>query len=85
MPPNSSDFSAMIHKRVVQGDKKREILREAETIHADLIVLGFHSASGSGRDAYSVVVSATCPVLSFHTPLQPEQPRQERDADSVFA
>src|SRR5215469_16025565 len=84
LPKNSSDFSAMLHKRVVAGDKKREILREAEAIHADFIVLGSHSDSGSGGDAYSVVVSATCPVLSFQTPLQQESV-QEKVADPVFA
>lgn len=84
LTPNSSDFSAMVHKRVVAGDKKQEILREAEAIHADLIVLGSHSASGSGRTTYSVVVSATCPVLSFHTAL-PKQSRQEKAAYEVLA
>jgi nucleotide-binding universal stress UspA family protein len=84
LPPNSSDFSAKIHKRVVAGEKKQEILREAETLHADLIVLGSHSASGGGQDAYSVVVSATCPVLSFHTQVQPEQSSREKDAEWVI-
>jgi nucleotide-binding universal stress UspA family protein len=84
LPQSSSDFSAMVHKRVVAGDKKQEILREAEAIHADFIVLGSHSASASGQDAYSVVVSATCPVLSFHTAVQPEQSGQEREADWVI-
>jgi nucleotide-binding universal stress UspA family protein len=85
LPQSSSDFSAMVHKRVVTGDKKQQILREAEAVGADLIVLGSHSASASGQDAYSVVVSATCPVLSFQTPLQPEQSGQEKDTGSVFA
>ena len=85
LPQNSSDFNAMFHKRVVQGDKKAQILREAEAIHAELIVLGSHSASGSGQDAYSVVVSATCPVFFFNTPVQPEQEGRQRAADSVFA
>ena len=75
----------MVHKRVVPGDKKQQILREAEAIHPDLIVLGSHSDSGSGRDAYSVVVSATCPVLSFHAPIEQEQPVKEKDSDPVFA
>jgi nucleotide-binding universal stress UspA family protein len=95
LPQSSSDFYAMVHKRVVQGDKKEQILREAEAIRADFIVLGSHSASGSGRSAYSVVVSATCPVLSFNTPVQLEQSVREQSvqeksvqeniADSVFA
>jgi nucleotide-binding universal stress UspA family protein len=83
LPQKSSD-SAMVHKRVVTGDKKQQILHEAEAVHADFIVLGSHSA-GNGQDAYSVVVSATCPVLSFQTPLQPEQSGQEKDSGSVFA
>ena len=84
-PQNSSYLNAMVHKRVVQGDKKEQILREAEAVHADLLVLGSHSASGSGQAAYSVVVSATCPVLSFPTPIQPEQPKHESKTDSVLA
>jgi nucleotide-binding universal stress UspA family protein len=84
LPQNSSD-SGTVQKRVVIGDTKQQILREAEAIHADFIVLGSHSASGRGVDAYSVVVSATCPVLSFQTHLQPEQSGKEKDAGSVFA
>ncbi len=85
LKPDSSHLSVIVHKRVVTGDKKQQILREAEAIQADYIVLGSHSANGSGQDTYSVVVSATCPVLSFHTPLQPEQLVQEKKADPAFA
>jgi len=85
LPLSSSDFSTMVHTRVVSGEKQQEILREAEVIHPDLLVLGAHSSSGSGRTAYSVVVSATCPVLSLHTAVEPKQSRKERAADSVLA
>jgi len=78
-PRSTSDFNVTLHKRVVVGDKKQEILRQAEAIHADFIVLGSHSANGSGQTAYSVVVSATCPVLSFHTPMQPERSHKQKD------
>jgi nucleotide-binding universal stress UspA family protein len=84
-PPSSSDSHVTVHKRVVAGDKKRELLREAEAIHADFIVLGSHSDSGSGQTAYSVLVSATCPVLSFRTALQPELSSQQKDKYSVLA
>jgi nucleotide-binding universal stress UspA family protein len=79
LPPSSSDLYGMVHKRVVTGDKKQQILCEAEAIRADFIVLGSHSPSGSGQGAYSVVVSATCPVLSFPAPVQPQQSGQEKD------
>lgn len=86
LPQNSTYLQAMVHKRVVPGEKREQILHEAEAVHADLIVLGSHSASGSGRSAYSVIISATCPVLSFHTPAQPESSGQKRrDLDSVLA
>jgi nucleotide-binding universal stress UspA family protein len=84
LPQNSTYLNAMVHKRVVQGDTKEQILREAEAVHADLIVLGSHSAGGNGRTPYSVIVSATCPVLSFHTAV-PKESRQEKDAYSVLA
>jgi nucleotide-binding universal stress UspA family protein len=85
LPQNSCYLYPTVHKRVVQGDKKEQILREAEAVHADLIVLGSHPVAGSGQDAYSVVVSATCPVLSLPTPVPSEQPRQESKTESVFA
>jgi len=61
------------HTRVVPGDATKEILRAAEEIHADLIVLGVHPGVSHGplrkdEHAYSVVTSALCPVLSFRTP-----------------
>jgi nucleotide-binding universal stress UspA family protein len=85
LPKHSSHPGAMVHKRVVPGDKKEEILREAEAVRADLIVLGSHSASRGGQDTYSIVVSATCPVLTLSTPLPLEQPGQWSKADSVMA
>jgi nucleotide-binding universal stress UspA family protein len=85
LSPSSGDSRVTVHKRVVTGDKKQEILREAEAIHADFIVLGSHSASGSGQTPYSVVVSATCPVISFRTALQPELSSQLKDKYSVLA
>ncbi len=82
--PSSSDFHVTLHKRVVAGDRTQEILREAQAIHADFIVLGAHFGSGSEQTAYSVVVSATCPVLSFRTALQLERSNRQRDNDSVL-
>jgi nucleotide-binding universal stress UspA family protein len=81
--PSSSNSHVTVHKRVVAGDTKQEILREAQAIHADLIVLGSHATSG--QTAYSVVISATCPVLSFRTTLQPELSSQQKDQYPVLA
>ena len=84
-PASSGDSRVTVHKRVLAGDKKREILRKAEAIHADFIVLGSHSASGRARTPYFVVVSATCPVLTFNTALQPELSSQLEDKYSALA
>jgi nucleotide-binding universal stress UspA family protein len=84
-PPSSNDSHVTVHKRVVAGDRKQEIFREAVAIHADFIVLGSHSAGGTSQTTYSVVLSATCPVLSFRTASRPELPSQEKEIYPVMA
>jgi nucleotide-binding universal stress UspA family protein len=55
------------------GSKGKTILRVADTTHADLIVLGISGENGAPQifgwaDAYQVVCSAHCPVLTVrHT------------------
>jgi nucleotide-binding universal stress UspA family protein len=54
------------------------ILRVAEEIHADLIVMGTHGRTGLGRllmgsVAEQVVRRAPCPVLTMKAPFPAEQ------------
>ena len=56
------------HLIVEPGDAREAILKLAETLHADLIVMGSHGRSGLSRlvlgsVAESVVRRAPCPVL----------------------
>ena len=58
---------------VVVGDPADEIVRAAETLSADLIVLATHGRSGVrhlllGSVAEKVVRRATCPVLTVRRP-----------------
>ncbi len=73
LPSESENAQMKVHTLVVPGDTTKEILRAAEEIHADMIVLGVHPGLPHGalrkeEHAYSVVTSALCPVLSFRTP-----------------
>jgi len=58
-----------VEKHLAEGDIVSEILREADRVHADLIVLGTQSRSGLerlflGSVATEVVRKARCPVLT---------------------
>jgi nucleotide-binding universal stress UspA family protein len=58
-----------IHAKVTQGIVVSEICAVAESLGADLIVMGTHGASGFreffiGTHAYEVVKRAPCPVLT---------------------
>jgi nucleotide-binding universal stress UspA family protein len=62
-----------IERRLVEGAAATEILRAAEEMKADLIVLGTHGRTGINRFllgsvAEQVVRKARCPVLSVKTP-----------------
>jgi nucleotide-binding universal stress UspA family protein len=66
-------------RRLVEGDSVTEILRIAQEINADLIVLGTHGRTGLGRllmgsVAEQVVRRASCPVVTVKTPLAETQP-----------
>ena len=56
---------------VEAGPPAQVILRVAERLHMDLIVMGLRAWSGDGqpmwRNAYTVVTRAPCPVLSMKT------------------
>src|SRR5271165_372699 len=85
---SSEDVQTKVNTRVVPGDATKEILRAAEEIHADLIVLGVHSGAAhralwKDESAYSVVTSALCPVLSFRTPEHEAKKGADLDHDDV--
>src|SRR6516164_6337737 len=68
--PSSTDFKCLPLFRVERGDAVTEILRVAEQMHADLIVLGAKTRKGLAghvphTKAYEVVCGASCPVLTI--------------------
>jgi nucleotide-binding universal stress UspA family protein len=61
-------------RRLVEGDPATEVLRVAQEIGADLIVMGTHGRTGlarllMGSVAEQVMRQAHCPVLTLKTPL----------------
>jgi universal stress protein A len=63
----------MADLRVSAGDPALEILRQAQELEADLIVIATHGHGGwrrflFGSVAEKVVRQATCPVLVIHAP-----------------
>jgi nucleotide-binding universal stress UspA family protein len=66
-------------RRLEQGDAVTEILRVADEVHADLIVMGTHGRTGLGRllmgsVAEQVVHKARCPVLTVKGPFPETAP-----------
>jgi nucleotide-binding universal stress UspA family protein len=64
---------ARVERRLGDGDAPAEILRAAQQLKADLIVMGTHGRTGLGRllmgsVAEQVVRRAPCPVLTVRTP-----------------
>ena len=62
-----------IDRRCTEGDPVTEILRVAQEIRTDLIVMGTHGRTGLGRllmgsVAEEVVRKAPCPVMTVKTP-----------------
>jgi nucleotide-binding universal stress UspA family protein len=62
------------HQLLFVGDPAAEILRVAQAVKADLIVLGTHGRTGLGRllmgsVAEQVVRRAPCPVVTVKAPL----------------
>lgn len=60
-------------RHLVEGDAATEILRLAQEMHADLIVMGTHGRTGlarmlMGSVAEQVVRKAPCPVLTVTVP-----------------
>lgn len=71
-----------VQKKETVGRVIPEILRVADEIHADLIVLGVHAESflwapQGGSTAYGIIASATCPVLTLKVdPAQLPEPEE---------
>jgi nucleotide-binding universal stress UspA family protein len=77
-----------VEHRLAEGDPATEILRTAQEIACDLIVMGTHGRTGLGRVllgsvAEEVVRKATSPVLTVKTPLVQEPVTEEEQPDSV--
>ena len=77
LEPTDPDVN-VVHQ-LVEGNPAAEILRVAEMMHADRIVMGTHGRRGlkrlvMGSVAEYVMERATCPVLSVKTPFQAGMP-----------
>jgi nucleotide-binding universal stress UspA family protein len=62
-----------VEHRLADGNAAAEILRLAEELHVDLVVMGTHGRTGLGRllmgsVAEQVLRKASCPVLTVKTP-----------------
>jgi nucleotide-binding universal stress UspA family protein/quercetin dioxygenase-like cupin family protein len=73
--PQPSDPQIRVEHRLAEGDPAEEILRLAEALHANLVVLGTHGRTGLGRFltgsvAEEVLRKSLCPVLVVKTPIQ---------------
>jgi nucleotide-binding universal stress UspA family protein len=69
-----ADAAAGVEYRVEDGEPAAEIMRVAEEVRCDLIVMGTHGRTGLGRMllgsvAEQVVRNAVCPVLTVKAPL----------------
>lgn len=72
-----------IEHRVAEGDPAEMILRVAEEVHADLIVMGTHGRTGlsrllMGSVAEQVMRKAPCPVLTMKAPFPAEQAEERQ-------
>jgi nucleotide-binding universal stress UspA family protein len=73
----AADAEVRFERRLAEGSPSEEILRIAQEINADLIVLGTHGRSGLARAfmgsvAEDVLRKASCPVLTITVPSQTE-------------
>jgi len=79
--PQPADPKIVVEHRVADGDAQEEILRLAEVLQCDLIVMGTHGRTGlqrwlTGSVAEEVLRKAPCPVLALKNPL-PDKPQAE--------
>jgi nucleotide-binding universal stress UspA family protein len=76
-----------VERRLEEGDAVETILRVAQELPADLIVMGTHGRTGLGRllmgsVAEQIVRKASCPVLTVKTPLPDVTSASEKPADA---
>lgn len=69
-----SDPATPVEHRLEEGDPATAILKVAQEMHADLIVLGTHGRTGltrllMGSIAEHVIRNAGCPVLTVKNPI----------------
>jgi nucleotide-binding universal stress UspA family protein len=72
------DPSVNVAHQLTQGDPAAEILRVAQEIRCDLIVMGTHGSTGlkrlvMGSVAEGVAREALCPVIIVKTPFPPAE------------
>jgi nucleotide-binding universal stress UspA family protein/quercetin dioxygenase-like cupin family protein len=66
--PQPSDPQIHVEHRLAEGDPADEILRQADQLHCDLVVMGTHGRTGlarflTGSVAEEVMRKSRCPVL----------------------
>jgi nucleotide-binding universal stress UspA family protein len=77
------DPDIRVAHRLERGDTTSEVLRVANEVNADLIVMGTHGRTGLGRMligsiAEKVMRKATCPVLTVRMPFHENESETER-------
>lgn len=77
--PQPPDAAIRVEHRVAEGDAAPEILRLAQALPCDLIVMGTHGRTGlsrllAGSVAEEVLRNAPCPVMAVKTPLRAAPP-----------
>ena len=82
----AKDPKVQVEHRLAEGDPVTEILRVAEEIKCDALVMGTHGRTGLGRllmgsVAEGVVRKAPCPVLTVKSPLPHVQTSEESMAE----
>jgi nucleotide-binding universal stress UspA family protein len=73
--PKPPDSRVRVEHRIAEGEAPTEILRVAESVKCDLIVMGTHGRTGLGRllsgsVAEEVTRRASCPVLAVKSPVK---------------
>lgn len=73
--PKPPDPRVRVEHRIAEGEAPTEILRVAESVKCDLIVMGTHGRTGLGRllsgsVAEEVTRRASCPVLAVKSPVK---------------
>ena len=80
------DLKYPVETRLILGLDREEIVRTAEEVGCDLIVMGSHGRTGLGRllmgsVAESVLPRANCPVMIVKLPELVTTPPQQKEAD----